>query len=147
MTDKKNSWDEIPSIEDIGVEWDYKPESALGAREWPRIENSYLCTQLQVEKVPIKIASNDWESKGYVLDIGKQGVGLLAAKNIDPGAIIKIGLILGKVKILSRAIVRNCSNLDQRYRIGAEFIDLKETSKEYIASLVASKVYTGQIVL
>lgn len=147
MTDEKHSWDDIPSIEDISVEWDYAPENSLGDRECIRLDNRYLCTQFQIKKIPVKIVSKDMETSGSVLDLGKKGLGFMLGKHIEPGKSIKIGLYLGKVKVVSRAVVRYSKELNQRYRVGVEFEGLAETSREYIAGLVSSKVLSGNTAL
>ena len=36
--EKKVSWDDIPSIDGLGIDWEYKPETILDKRAFVRLD-------------------------------------------------------------------------------------------------------------
>lgn len=142
MSDKKTSWDDIPSIDNLGVDWEYEPENPLGKRQWVRIVDNELHSLFTVKKIPVKILAVDQECRGYLLDVCQNGIAVLLRENLEPGEKVKVGLFLGKEKIISKGVIRNRAENGSQYRIGLEFLDLPEKASEYIAGLISSKVFT-----
>ena len=141
MTKSKADWDNIPSIDGLGVDWDYEPESPLGKRDLVRIESKDLKTILGVKNIPVKVAAQGYEGKGYLVDIAQGGIAVLLDARLTESQPVKLGLFLGNQKVLSRAIVRSVSQQKGGYRTGMEFVSLQEEYATYIGGLVSSKVY------
>ncbi|MFW2365232.1 MAG: PilZ domain-containing protein [Desulforhopalus sp.] len=141
MTNSKDDWKEIPSIEGLGVDWDYEPENPLGKRDMVRVASKDLRTILGVKKIPVKVVSKSSEGKGYLVDIATNGIAVLLNTRFDEGQLVKLGLFLGKQKVLSRAIVRSVMEQNGGLRTGMEFVDLEEEYKRHIDGLISSKVY------
>jgi hypothetical protein len=139
MEKKKPNWDAIPSIVSLKVDWDYEPENPLGKRAWARIANKDLLLLFNVKSIPVKVVSKNYDKTGMLLDVSKKGLAVLLHDLLENKQMVKIGLFLGKEKVITRAIVRNINNVDDKYRVGLEFVDLEERLEEYIIGLSASK--------
>lgn len=141
MTETKTEFDDIPSIENLTIDWDYEPESALGKRAWVRIEKSDLLSLLAGKDIPVKIVTRNVDKTGYLIDISVGGLAVILDLKLTEGQLVKIGLFLGKQKVISKAIVRNVSSLKGKHRIGMEFVDLEKEISAFIAGLISSKMY------
>ena len=141
MAKEKTGWDQIPSLEGLEVDWKYEPENPLGKRAWLRIADNELHAILEVKNIPVKVASKNFEETGYLLDIAQGGVAVLLKTKLVIGQLLKIGFFLGKQKVISRAIIRNITSLEGRFRTGIEFVELDKESESYIAGIISSKVF------
>ncbi len=137
----KKTWDDIPSVEDLAVDWDYEPENVLGKRLYVRLERKDLFSLLGKKSIPVKLVSTDKEINGIVSDISQAGVALFAKNSFAVGERVKVGFFLERKKIISRAVVRNVVVVEEAYRIGLEFVNLGEESLEFIRSLVYSNAH------
>jgi hypothetical protein len=120
----KVNWDDIPSLEGLEVDWQFEPENPLGRREWVRIVKNDLHPLLEVKNIPVKVVSRNFDEKGYLIDIAKNGMA-----------------VLGKHKVLSRAVIRNIFDEKGRFRTGMEFVDLNKEYESFIVGLISSKGY------
>ncbi len=137
----KANWDEIPSLENLKIDWDYEPENPLGKRSTVRLSKKNLFRLLGEEFIPVKIASKNIDGKGHLIDISAHGIAILLENEMKVGTLVRVGFYLGKRKIISRAIIRNISKLAGNYRTGIEFIKLDEELALYINTLNASAIY------
>jgi len=48
--EKKTSWDDIPSLEGIGVDWEYKPVTTLGKRGFVRLNSEEIHVLFEVKE-------------------------------------------------------------------------------------------------
>jgi len=141
MAKEKTGWDEIPSLQGLEVDWKYEPENPLGKRAWLRIADNELHAILGVKSIPVKVVSKNFEETGYLLDIAQGGVAVFLKTKLAVGQLLKIGFFLGKQKVISRAIIRNITSLEGRFRTGIEFVELDKESQSYIAGIISSKVF------
>lgn len=137
----KMSWAEIPSIDNLKVDWNYKPENPLGKRIVVRLGQRDLFGMLDVDRVPVKIVAKRLETRGYLIDISPKGLAVAMDEDIAVGTLMRLGFFLGNHKVITRAVVRNTHNLEQGYRTGVEFIDLAEEHVGFITCLNSAKVY------
>lgn len=142
MTKKKVSWDDIPSLDGLGVDWEYEPENPLGKRAWARIAIYDLLTLLVVKNIPVKVVSTNFDKTGQLLDISKNGLAVLLPIRPNEAQPVKIGLFLGKEKVIARALIRNISAREGMFRVGMEFVDLGKHSENYIVGLGSAKGYS-----
>lgn len=138
---KKSNWDDIPSLGGLEVEWEYEPENPLGKRAWPRMSNKELFLLLAVESIPVKVVSFNYDKTGLLLDISKKGLAVLLPIRLNKEQPVKIGFFLGSKKVVSRALVRNASEMEGKYRTGLEFINLEKNLENYIVGLSAARGY------
>lgn len=141
MTEKKPSWDDIPTLEGLEVDWNFEPETSLGKRAWARIVKSDLLSLFGIKRLPVQIAAKNFDGKGSLVDIGQSGMAVLLDTPLVENQEVKVGLLLGNQKVLSRAVIRNVTNGTGRHRTGMEFMDFKKEYASFIAGLVASKSY------
>lgn len=138
---QKISWDDIPSLDNLEVDWGYTPENTLGRREWERIPNVELYRFLDEEHIAIRIASNSLKYTGYLLDISRNGLAIIVNRELKEGVPVKVGFFIGKHKIISKGIVRNSIVSESNYRVGIEFVDLQEKHASFIVELNTSRFY------
>ena len=143
MTNGKAKWDDIPSLDGLEVDWQFEPENPLGKRAWVRIVTSDLLPLLGVKRIPVKVVSKDVEGKGYLVDLAQSGLAVLLNTKLAQSEPVKVGLFLGKQKIISRAIVRNIRSEKDGYRTGIEFVDLSNDYESFIVSVISSKAFNS----
>lgn len=137
---KKSSWDDIPSLDGLEVDWEYEPENPLGKRAWVRMANRELFFLFGVKSIPVKVVARNYDKTGYLLDISKNGLAVLLPAQLAGEQPVKVGFFLGDKKVLSRAMVRNTSEVEgKEYRTGLEFVDLEKNLETYIIGLSAAK--------
>ncbi len=141
MTKEKTGWEQIPSLEGLEVDWKYEPENPLGKRAWLRIVNTELYSILGVQSIAVKVVSKNFEEIGLLIDIAQGGVAVLLKSKLATGQLLKIGFLLGKHKVISRAIVKNLTEIEGKSRTGIEFIELEKELRNYIAGIISSKVF------
>jgi c-di-GMP-binding flagellar brake protein YcgR len=139
MEKKKSSWDDIPPLDGLEVDWEYKPENPLGKRAWARIANRELFFLFAVKSIPVKVVAKNYDKSGYLLDISKKGLAVLLPARLQKEQPVKIGLFLGGKKVTSRAMVRNTSEVEGKYRTGLEFVELDKELENYLVGLGATK--------
>lgn len=138
--EKKTSWDDIPSLDGLGVEWEYKPENALGKRAYTRINAEDLVELLAAKKILVKVATAQNSYTGLLLDISKGGVSLNLPVLLDNNLPVMVGFFLGSVKVISKALILHTRKEGALYTTGIQFIDLNNESADFIGGLYASKI-------
>lgn len=141
MTKEKTKWDEIPSLQGLEVDWEYKPENPLGKRAWVRMADNDLLSILGVKRIPIKVVSKNFDETGLLLDLAQGGLAVLLNTKLAVGQAVKLGFFLGKHKVVSRAVIRNIRNQEGGQRTGIEFVELDKESEIYITGIISAKVY------
>lgn len=139
-----SSWDKIPSIPDLEVDWGYEPETTLGNRLFKRLLRKDLHRILGVKDTPVKMITADKEMRGRLVDISQKGLGIVVEKGLERGATGKIGFHLGKETIVTQAVMKNSVRQAGNHRVGMEFVGLPDTMEDYIVQLVSSESY-GQV--
>ena len=141
MATGKSGWDNIPSLKGLEVDWQYEPENPLGKRAWLRIASTQFYTILGVKNIPVKLASKTVEETGHLLDVSQGGFSAVVKTNFTVGQLLKVGFFIGKQKVISRAVVKYVTLREERFKVGVEFVDLDGATKQYIAGIVAAKVF------
>ncbi len=140
MAEKKVSWDDIPSLDGFKVDWDYEPENPLGKRTHARLKDSELHPILGVDTIPVKVAANDLEEKGFMVDLSPAGVAVSLSFKLYKNKPVMVGFFLGQQKIVSKAIVKNVQGTDGTYKTGLVFAELNKEYEDFIRGLFASKI-------
>jgi hypothetical protein len=144
MAKEKTNWDDIPSLDGLEVDWQFEPENPLGKRAWVRIVNIELFKLLGVKNIAVKVVAKNFDGKGALVDLAQSGLAVLLDTKLAESQQVKVGLFLGKQKILSRAVVRNVQDEEGRYRTGIEFAGLNKEYESFIAGLIASTSYKSK---
>ena len=107
MNEELKSWDEIPSLDDLKVDWDYQPENPNGKRDSKRLTDKELIQLFGVPCIAIKIATTQAICKGLLQDISENGLAIRLQQPPLPGEKVKLGFFLGTHKIICKGIVRH----------------------------------------
>lgn len=138
---EKKNWADIPSLEGLAMDWDYQPTSALGQRAYARLGVEDLMHLFNQPRILVKVATMAGNQTGALHDISEGGLAVdLATARLDRDQPLKVGLVLGKETIISRALVRHVQQHDQSSTAGVMFVGLGGESRNYLASLYSSKV-------
>jgi len=137
---EKKSWDDIPSLEGLDVDWGYKPVSPLGKRNSVRIKMDEISELFEAREIFVKVATRERTYTARLLDISEGGLSLSLPAMLGENLPVKVGFFLGTMKIISKALVRYVQKNGDVFTTGVKFIDLNQESSEYIRGLYASKV-------
>ena len=138
--EKKKNWDDIPSLEGLDVDWEYKPVSPLGKRAFVRIKMENISTMFEAREILVKIATSEKTYTGRLLDISEGGLSLCLPALLEINRPVKVGFFLGTMKIISKAQVRHAQKNGDGYTTGVKFVDLNEEVAQYIRGLYASQI-------
>lgn len=139
MSEKK-SWDDIPSLEGIGVDWKYKPENPLGKRAYARVDQEKLHALFATRKIKVRIVNRNVAASGSLNDISEGGLSVNLEKGLPVGHPVEVGFFLGEQKVLSRAEVRQVRQVNGTYKVGLAFVDLQAKYRTFLAGVYASMV-------
>ncbi len=140
MSKEEKSWDDIPSLSGLEVDWDFSPENPLGKRKYIRMNEDELTTLFEVKVVSVRVATEIFNATGSLNDISEGGISINLKKDLAVNQRVKVGFFLGKQKIISRAIVRRATRIKNCYSIGLQFQDLSEKYSRFIAGIYGSKI-------
>lgn len=140
MAKEKSAWDQIPSLEGLEVDWQYAPENPLGKRSWLRMADKELLEILGVKRIPVKIVSKNFEETGILLDVSQGGCSVVLRARLTEGQMLKLGFMLGKEKVISKAMVKNVASRAGGFRTGVAFVELEKAMQDFIGGLMSSKV-------
>ncbi|MCP4342563.1 MAG: hypothetical protein GY799_27705, partial [Desulfobulbaceae bacterium] len=87
----KASWENIPSLEDLKIDWNYEPENSLGRRTSLRLLEKDLFRTLEVDHIPVKIISRKFHKNGSLVDLSTKGLAVLLDIEMKVGMLIRIG--------------------------------------------------------
>jgi len=138
--DTKKSWNDIPSLEGLQMDWEYKSERAQDRRTFVRIGKESLAKLLEEKDVFVRIVADGQTHTARLLDLSEGGLALDAPVSLEGSRSVKLGFILGQVQVVSKVEVRHVRKWKDRYITGAKFIDLDKESADFIRGLYASKV-------
>lgn len=141
MSDRrKTAWDSIPPI-NLDIDEDtreiIKPKRE---RKHPRtdIESLNKVLDENLSYLPVKVATpRSGHFKGMILDISENGCRIAVPGQLQKGELTKVGFIVNKRTIISKAIVRWISPQNQIYLVGMEFQGMLDDAKEFLRAISA----------
>ena len=136
----KKSWDDIPSLDGLSVDWDYKAREKVDNRSHSRLDAGSLQQLFETGAIPTKIAIAGQTLDARLVDLSRGGAAFSVAIPLAIGQPVKTGFVLGPAKILARGTVRHIKQEGGRTIVGVMFEALNEGSADYIAGLYASKI-------
>ena len=140
MSEKKASWDDIPSLEDLKVDWEFEPENPLGKRAHARMKDTELYSVLDVKSIPVKVVAKDFEGKGYLVNLTAAGLAVNLESRLDKEKPLMVGFFLGQQKIVSKVRVKNVLEAGGKYKTGMVFENLSEEYADFITGISAAKI-------
>ncbi len=140
METLRKGLEDMSSLNGLKIEWDYESENPLGKRKFVRILKKDLSSLFDVDKVLVKIHGSDVDATGSLQDISENGCAVLLYNQLAEGMQVRIGFLLGRRKVLTRATVRNITHLDGKFRVGMEFVGLGKSDAAFLLGLVPSTI-------
>lgn len=137
---KQMCWHDIPSLEGMEVDWDYKPPSLLGKRTVVRLQQDEISALFERREILVKIASAQKTYSGRLLDLSENGLSVGLSDPLPQGLTIRVGFFLGAMKINTKAEVVHARKKEAQYTMGLRFIDLNPKMATFIGGLYAAKV-------
>lgn len=141
MSDKeKTAWDRILSVNleiDEGYSEIIKPKCE---RKHPRTDLVSLNKVLDenLSYLPVKMATaSSGHFKGMILDISENGCRIAVPVQLEKGELTKIGFIVNKRTIISKAIVRWISPQNHVDLVGMKFQEIPDDAKEFLRAISA----------
>ena len=139
VTDNKKSWDDIPSLDGLRIDSEYKADTPLGNRKHERMTAGDMTSMLEVKTIRAKVVTGKHTVDGLLSDICADGLALILKNELSVNQYVKIGFFLGKQKIISKAVVKRSVPIQNNYKVGFQFQDINEEDSRYINSLYAAK--------
>ena len=139
MMKEKISWDDIPSLDGVGVDWDYKPLTALDKRKFVHLYMGAVFQLLESREIAVRLATTKQTLEGKLVDISQGGLALTLPFPLELGTPVKVGLFFGTEKIIARGLVQHLQQENTLYITGIQFVDLPTETAKYIAGLITSK--------
>jgi len=138
--EKRRSWNDIPSLEGMEVDWEYKAPSPLGKRSAVRIQQNEISTLFAVREIFVKVATTHRTLTGRLLDISENGLSIDLPDLLAQGRPVNVGFFLGAMKITAKAVVVHAQKRETGYSTGLKFIDLNPKFSNFIGGLYAAKI-------
>ncbi|MDO5674227.1 MAG: PilZ domain-containing protein [bacterium] len=138
MNDEKKSWDDIPSLDDLRVDWNFQPENPHGRRDSQRLSDKELSKIFDVPCIAVKIATAEKVSKGLLQDISENGLAIRLQHPLQAGEKVKLGFFLGTHKIICQGTVRHVCQGTRGYTCGIQLQDVDDKFRSHIQGLYAS---------
>jgi c-di-GMP-binding flagellar brake protein YcgR len=138
--EKKNSWDDIPSLEGLSVDWEHESSHSSDKRTFVRMKDEDISALFELREILVKIATARETHTGRLLDISEGGLSLRFPVPLEQNQPLKMGFFLGTMKIISKGMVIHVEQMGDQYKVGIRFVDLDNETGKYITGLYSSKV-------
>lgn len=139
MSEEKKSWDSIPSLDGLQVDWDFQPGSPHGRRSARRLTDKEVSRTFDLPYIPVKIATTRAISKGILQDISENGLAVRMQDTLQQDEPVKLGFFLGRQKIICKGTVRHvCQDLLGYSTCGIQLLDLDAEARTCIQQLYSS---------
>lgn len=138
MNEEKKSWDDIPSLDDLRVDWDFQPENPHGRRDSKRLSDKDLVKIFGIPCIAVKIATAEKVSKGLLQDISENGLAIRLQHPLQAGEKVKLGFFLGNHKIICKGTVRHVCQGLLGHTCGIRLHDVDDAVRSHIQQLYAS---------
>lgn len=139
--EKKKSWDDIPSLEGLEMDWEYTTESSDNRRSSPRLHMEAVAKLFEVKEILVKIATASQTHTARLLDLNEGGACLEVPVRLEVLLPVRVGFFLGQMKIISKAEVRHVRKQGERYATGVKFIGLDKETAAYLRELHGAQIY------
>lgn len=137
---EKKGWGAVPTLEGLEVDWDYCPSCRDGKRLHKRLTSVDVAHIYGNRQVPVRMADATSAFDATLRDISEGGLGVELGGRLDEFQRLKVGLVLGRDKIVAGVQVRHVRYENNRYIAGLQFINLEPSIRKFIAGLYTSKV-------
>lgn len=137
---EKKEWGDIPVLEGLAMDWEYRPDGRDGKRLHKRMSRLDLTHLYGSGQIGVQMVSSTQRFDATLRDLSEGGVGVDLACRLDEFQHLKVGLVLGREKIIASAQVRHVRQGERGYTAGLQFINLEPSIRDAIADMYAAKV-------
>jgi len=139
MSQKKSSWDDLPSIEGLEIDWNYEPENPLGKRADFRITGKELSLLLEEKLgIQVKMVTEFGQFLAELINVSKGGISLKTKPaKFKELQLAKIGFRLGSRPLIARGRIKYIRENKDSVLLGIEFVGLPEDDGKFIAGFYA----------
>jgi hypothetical protein len=139
--EKKVSWDAIPSLEGLEVDWEYNAGENKDKRACVRLNLKDMGAMFASSEITAKVATVHEVHSGLLVDISPEGAAVILPVSLEGGQPVKFGVALGSMRVIAKAQVRHVQPVGAGYKIGIRVVELEEQTRDFLGSLYASKVF------
>ena len=144
MSSDNPSWENIPSIEDLEIDWEFEPENSMGKRVYSRLTIDDLRQLLDYQDFPVKLVSERDQCVAFLVDISQSGICLRTIfSHFEDSELVKFGFILGEHKVISRGRIKHIRKENEWTVLGIEFVGLAGENENFIGQLYSSAKFKG----
>lgn len=137
---KTNEWGDVPALEGLEMDWEYRPDTRDGKRMHKRLSRLDLSHLYGAGAVEVQMVSVTQRFDATLRDLSEGGLGVDLACRLDEHQHLKVGLVLGREKIIAGAQVRHVRQGHHGFTAGLKFIKLEPSIRDAIADMYAAKV-------
>ena len=137
---EKKSWDDIPSLEGLGMEWDYAPKAAGNKRTSLRMPENSLARLFESKEILARLAAEGQTYTVRIVDVSESGMAVAIPVSLAVDLVVSVGFFLGQRKIITKARVRHVRQADAGFVTGLAFLHLDKQHAEFIRELYAAQV-------
>lgn len=132
------NWNDIETL-DLCMDTEYDP--IIDKRIFGRLTQEDIERLInEKNRIQVKISTFSGTFSAHLKDISGGGILIHSPNKIPTDTNIKVGILLGDKKIITKGIVRHSIKLLNSYRIGVEFIKADPNDVEYIKELYTQKI-------
>jgi len=142
---EKKSWDDIPSLEGLGMDWDYSPNTASNKRSSVRMPANSLAKLFESKEILARLAAEGQSYTGRVVDVSEGGMAVAIPVALAADLVVSVGFFLGQRKIIAKARIRHVRQTDESFVTGLAFLHLDKAHAEFIRELYAAQVLSHTI--
>jgi len=135
---EKRTWDDIPNIENLEIDWDFVPENPLGKREHVRVTARDLYRLFQETEYPVNIKSGNINIEGTLVDISEGWISIKSDIELMQDQEVNIDLILGNKSIVASGIVKMVREQNWVYFLGVQFTSITKKLQAFIKEMYPS---------
>ena len=92
-----------------------------------RLSASPESVRILVEGLPVTVAFGTREVEGLAVDVGPNGIGVVATEAVEPGSAVAVDVTTPSGRVRAQALIRYCRKDKERegcYRFGIMFTDM-----------------------
>lgn len=145
MSENMHSWDDIPSLKGLEVDWSFESENPMGQRAYSRLPLEDLRQLFKKKNFPVKLITEKDQITAYLVDLSQGGIRLkVSKKEVGDSQLVKLGFVLGEQTIISRGRIKHIQQEDNYTILGIEFVGLNGDNLEYISHLHSAINFSGR---
>lgn len=139
MGQDKTKLADLSSLDELEMDWVFKPEDAPGKRAFVRLTKKDLYPLFKKKEIPVKLVTRNGEYLSYFVDISQGGVCLEVTESIFfESQLVQVGFFLGQEKFISNGRIKYIRNENELILLGIEFVGLSANVSGFIAHLYSS---------